>query len=127
MLLKASEIKYQELATDQVADDDDFQEDFSDFDDEDDGEVVLGQTLLLGGYDTRYLEDGEELSYEEEAYDEGLEFDEDSGVFIGKTIVIGGASEEEAETYEDYESYENQDQEFDDIESLLEDEIIETE
>jgi flagellar assembly protein FliH len=127
MLLKASEIKYQELAVDGHSDDEyDLEEDYLFDEDEDDGEVMHGRTLVLGGLESRFLEDGEELVFEEEAIDSSFEFDEDSGVFIGKTVVIGGqdALLEEEEVFEEY--YDEPDSDMDDIESLLDDEIIET-
>lgn len=121
MLLKASEIKYLDLSTKSESDEEELFEEELYFEDSD---IEFGQTILLGGYESRYLEEGEEITFEEEALDEDFELDEESGVFIGKTIVIGGVEPKEEEQEEFYQ--EEHQEEFDDIESLLEDEISET-
>lgn len=127
MLLKASAIKYQDIATENDLEEEYLEEDYL-FEEDDNGEVFLGKTLILGGVESRFLEDGEELVFEEEAVADGFEFDEESGVFIGKTILIGGEGTVEAAEAEYEEEYvdEYTEQETDDIESLLGDEIFDS-
>lgn len=111
MLLKANSIKYQDLATAQDIEDE--TEEF--FDENEIEEFEIGQTLLLGTYESRFLEDGEELETDgTEPIEEGFEFDEESGVYIGQTVVLGGyvdTQEEEFETIDDS----NQIDEIDDL------------
>ncbi|MBC7472897.1 MAG: hypothetical protein H7263_01300 [Candidatus Sericytochromatia bacterium] len=95
MLLKANSVKYQELLTQDVEDDLEY---FLDEEQDEIEEFEIGQTILLGTYENRFLEDGEE-PFAEEEIDSSLKFDEESGVFIGQTIVMGGYIERVQEDY----------------------------
>ncbi|MEK7434061.1 MAG: FliH/SctL family protein [Cyanobacteriota bacterium] len=105
MLLKAKNIKYQEFELE-----DDSEEVYSEFDNDEyidadeDEEIVQGQIVVFSGNDTFFVESEDELqSYEPEDESEeylnehGYEYDEDQGVYLGKTIVIGVSSIEEIE------------------------------
>lgn len=115
MLLKANSVRYQDS---DVLDEEDFLEE----EPEEVEEFEVGQTLLLGLYDSRLLEDGEEILLDEEIAQDysDLEYDEDNDVYVGETVVIGGYYPETDNTQ--YEQYETEDYGNDldtDIDDLL--------
>jgi len=99
MLLKSKDIKYLEQLPSKTFEDEyeeeveeiGFYEEDYDYGSEED--ITIGQTFLIGGYESRVLEDNEEFVEFEESLQEfeGLEYDEENGVYVGKTVVIGGA------------------------------------
>lgn len=113
MLLKANSVRYQDS---DVIDEEDFIEEEL----EEVEEFEVGQTLLLGLYESRLLEDGEEPfldGLEEESA--SLEYDEENDVYIGDTVVIGGyySDSEQEDLYD--EEYDSLPEVKDDIDDLL--------
>lgn len=119
MLLKASGIKYQEVEPENYSDEEEFSEEIY-FEDDENEEIVIGQTVVFSGNDTVFVENEQELAYynvqqesDEELSEQGYEYDEDSDVYLGRTIIIGASTEiapleeieEEIEEIDDFEDF----------------------
>lgn len=124
MLLKANSVRYQDS---DVIDEEDFIEDEI----EEIEEFELGQTLLLGLYESRLLEDGEELELDQEINSEysDLEYDEENDVYVGEIVTIGGHYSSDSEKYDilEEEDYFNIEDDLDDIDDLLNGDISDEE
>lgn len=131
MLFKASEVKYRDLNTleEDFNEEELLEEEFFD-EDEDQDEIFEGQVLLLAGNETRFLEEYEDFdsmfpTQEAPVDEEGelLDYDEEKGFYIGKTVILGGSVSEDYYEEEPQDLYE---EEFlDDFDSLVADEIEE--
>ncbi|MFN8575528.1 MAG: FliH/SctL family protein [Candidatus Sericytochromatia bacterium] len=105
MLLKANSVRYQD--TDVIDEDEDFIEEIEEVE-----EFEVGQTLLLGIYENRLLEEGEEPTFEgfdlEEDSTENLEYDEENDIYIGEIVTIGGGDySSDSYSYQDTNYYDD--------------------
>lgn len=121
MLLKASGIKYQEVEPENYSDEEEFSEEIY-FEDDENEEIVIGQTVVFSGNDTIFVENEQELAYynvqqesDEELSEQGYEYDEESDVYLGRTIIIGASTE-----IAPFEEIEEEIEEIDDFEDFLE-------
>lgn len=122
MLLKASGIKYQEIEPENYSDEEELSEEMYFEEDGENEEIVIGQTVVFSGNDTVFVEDEQELEYydvhqesDEELFEQGYKYDEDSDVYVGKTIIIGASTEVQI-----FEEPEEVEEEVDDFEDFLE-------
>ena len=115
MLLKANSVRYQDS---DLLDEEEFIEDEIEVE-----EFEIGQTLLLGLYESRLLEDGEEIALDEEILDQyssDLEYDEENDVYVGDTVVIGGYyAQDDSSQYNYIDTEESETHINDDIDDLL--------
>lgn len=116
MLLKANSVRYQDT---DLIDEEDYIEEEQELEEVEEFEV--GQTLLLGLYESRLLDDGEEPVFEnaiEEDFSH-LEYDEENDIYIGEPVTIGGYVDTYQENSYYDETFEELPEVTDDIDSLL--------
>ncbi|GIW22329.1 MAG: hypothetical protein KatS3mg068_1336 [Candidatus Sericytochromatia bacterium] len=124
MLLKASQIKFLETSDSSFNSEEiDFIEKYN----EEEIEIEYSEEIILGDKIEKEYESDNEINFKDEAAEEEEEedliYDEEHDIYIGKPILIGGSTLSKKE--EDYllQTEEEIQTEYEDIESLIADEI----